>query len=52
MPSFTEAQKLDLDMMAKRITDLFVKASEMAEAEEDNKVLYDKLIASTDRLRA
>ncbi len=51
MPSLTEAQKLDLDMMAKRITDLYARVSDMADAEEDDKVLYEKLIASTDRLR-
>jgi hypothetical protein len=51
MPTLTVGQRIDIEQMAKRIVERVTAMGEMAEAEEDNKVLYEKYIASTDRLR-
>jgi hypothetical protein len=50
MPSLTEAQKLDLELMMKRIVDRFTKASEMADAEQDNEALYESIDSEHRRL--
>jgi hypothetical protein len=47
----SEAQRIDLELMGKRIVDRYTKIAEMADAENDDKVFLDQLTASMDGLR-
>jgi hypothetical protein len=51
MPSLSDSEKQNLREIAKRLTALFQKAGEMADADQSNKEFYKQLIAHTDRLR-
>jgi hypothetical protein len=47
----TEIHKIDLEFLAKRITERFKKASEMANAEDDDTILNRQLVSSMNGLR-
>jgi hypothetical protein len=51
MPSLPGRQKLDLEVLARRITRTFRAIGETPPAETDEATLYDQLIENTDRLR-
>jgi hypothetical protein len=49
--SVTGKQKIDLEVIARRITMLFNAIGEMPGADEADAVIYDRLVQRTDRLR-
>jgi hypothetical protein len=51
MPSLSGRQKLDLEVLARRITRAFRAIGETPDAGADDAILYDQLIENTDRLR-
>jgi hypothetical protein len=51
MPGLSNSEKQNLRDIAKRLTDLFEKAGEMADADQSNQEFFKQLIASTDELR-
>jgi hypothetical protein len=51
MPGIPGRQKLDLEVLARRITRAFNAIGETPDAGVDDSSLYDQLIENTDRLR-
>jgi hypothetical protein len=51
MANLPGRQKLDLEVLSRRITRSFDQIGETPDAEADDAALYDQLIENTDRLR-